>query len=320
MLKSINAESGLCFHKEGIMNFKALYFACLLSISPLMAQLVNQVGNRNTLIMDTQTIKKNELSQLVMRERLNFFRSCAIHSPLPGACIQDTAKGLFYYSSGIDYAPCNGVINNREHIPSENEINNAIEFFHNCKVPFIWWTSEKILEQKGFQLGGSLTGIALDTLEKIPNQELSSQIKIKTVSSKEDLNIFANLVINASGLDPICLKQLQAVSGAAMHYGKQIHFIALIDDNPIGGVTLSTSNSTAGIWNLGTLPEYRKRGVATALVCAALLEAKKLQYNQVIAILMPKGMAWTLFTKLGFKEVCQFPFYVYGAEASKLEK
>ena len=239
---------------------------------------------------------------------------------MPGACIQDATKDLFYYSSGIDYAPCNGVISNREHRPSENEINHAIEFFQNCKVPFIWWTSAKILEEKGFQFGGFLTGIALDTLEDIPDQELSSQLQIKTVNSEEDLNLFASLVTHATGLDPICLKQFQAVSTTAMHHGKQIHFIASIDGNPAGGVTLSTSASTAGIWNLGTLPEYRKRGVATALVGAALSEAKKLQYSQVIAILMPKGMAWTLFMKLGFKEVCQFPFYVYGAQADALEK
>lgn len=38
-----------------------------------------------------------------------------------------------------------------------------------------------------------------------------------------------------------------------------------------------------------------------------------------MAILMPKGMAWTLFTKLGFKEIYQFPFYVYGASALEIK-
>ena len=53
---------------------------------------------------------------------------------------------------------------------------------------------------------------------------------------------------------------------------------------------------------------------------AALVEAQKRKYNQVMAILMPKGIAWGLFTKLGFKEVCHFPFYVYGVSADELEK
>jgi ribosomal protein S18 acetylase RimI-like enzyme len=83
---------------------------------------------------------------------------------------------------------------------------------------------------------------------------------------------------------------------------------------------LATCPASAGIWSLSTLPEFRKNGVGSALVSAALAEAKKRKYDQVMAILMPKGMAWGLFTKLGFKEVCKFPFYVYGVSAKEFEK
>jgi hypothetical protein len=34
----------------------------------------------------------------------------------------------------------------------------------------------------------------------------------------------------------------------------------------------------------------------------------------------PKGMAWGLFTKMGFKAACEFPFYTYGVSAEELEK
>jgi hypothetical protein len=34
-----------------------------------------------------------------------------------------------------------------------------------------------------------------------------------------------------------------------------------------------------------------------------------------MAILMPKGLAWGLFKKLGFKEVSKFPCYLYGVTA-----
>ncbi len=39
-----------------------------------------------------------------------------------------------------------------------------------------------------------------------------------------------------------------------------------------------------------------------------------------MAILIPKGMAWGLFTKMGFKAVCEFPFYIYSVSAEELEK
>jgi ribosomal protein S18 acetylase RimI-like enzyme len=96
--------------------------------------------------------------------------------------------------------------------------------------------------------------------------------------------------------------------------------MAYLNETLVGTATLSVSPSSAGIWNLATLPEHRKHGIGAALVHAALVEAKKRQYDQVMAILMPKGLAWGLFTKLGFKPVCEFPFYVYGVSAEELEK
>ncbi len=77
---------------------------------------------------------------------------------------------------------------------------------------------------------------------------------------------------------------------------------------------------SSGFWNLTTLPEYRKQGIGLSLVHAALVEAQRRKHSEVMAILMPKGMAWGLFAKLGFQEVVRFPFYVYGASASELEK
>lgn len=269
---------------------------------------------------DVQMVEKNALLESVMQGRLGFFRSCSVYSPLPGAAFDESENGSFYYSSGIDYAPCNGVIGDSGIIPSEEEIEKALKYFNSRKVPFIWWTAAQNLENHGFQFGGILTGIAIDIAKGIPTVKTGSQVQVKIISSEEDLRAFATLAVNAFGMNPKALGQFQAINTAAMNHQEQIHFLALLDGIPIGTATLSTCEDSAGIWNLATLPEYRKHGVGTALVSAALLEAKKLQYDYVMAILMPKGMAWGLFTKMGFKEVCQFPFYVYGVSTDELEK
>ena len=47
----------------------------------------------------------------------------------------------------------------------------------------MWWSSAKILETKGFQFGGILTGIALDVFQEIPSiSSASSDLKIKIFS------------------------------------------------------------------------------------------------------------------------------------------
>jgi ribosomal protein S18 acetylase RimI-like enzyme len=121
-------------------------------------------------------------------------------------------------------------------------------------------------------------------------------------------------------MNPKATKQWLALNHSVMKRGEQVHFMAYLNGIPVGTATLSVSPSSAGIWNLATLPEYRKHGIVSALVHVVLIEAKKRQYDQIMAILMPKGVALGLFAKLGFKAVCEFPFYVYGASAEALEK
>jgi ribosomal protein S18 acetylase RimI-like enzyme len=101
---------------------------------------------------------------------------------------------------------------------------------------------------------------------------------------------------------------------------EQIHFMAYLNGVPVGTATFSISPSSAGIWNLATLSEHRKHGIGGALVHEALVEAKRREHDQVMAILMPKGLAWGLFMKLGFQAVCEFPFYIYGVSSEGLEK
>jgi GNAT superfamily N-acetyltransferase len=256
-----------------------------------------------------------------MQGRLDLFGLNAVYSPLPNAEFQEGQDSVFY-AWGINYAIGNGILEkDQNRIPTDREIERAIAFFSAKKLPFIWWTAAKVLETKGFQFGGALTGIALEISQGIPvKPETSKNLIIKMVQSEAEMAIFAKLSADICGIDPNAIEQWRVVNASALAQGKQVHFLAYWDATPIGTVTLASGDFTAGIWALATLPEYRKHGVATALVHAALSEAKKRHHNQVMAILMPKGLAWGLFTKLGFKKVCNFDFYVYGATADELEK
>lgn len=264
--------------------------------------------------------EKDSLLQSVMLGRLEFFHSLS-SSPLPGSHFKKLDKETFLYVSGINYAPANGIIqDNEKGNPSDAEIQKAITFFNARKLPFIWWTGSKNLEDKGFQFGGILTGIAVDISKGVTQTKASSKIKVKVVESKEDVNTFTEIAVKASGMNDECIQEFQIVNLTGSQNGELVHFLAYLNDIPIGTASLATCSKSAGIWNLATLPEYRKHGVATTLVEAALVEAAKRKYSHVMAILMPKGMAWGLFTKLGFQEVCRFPFYIYGASPEDLEK
>ncbi len=262
-----------------------------------------------------------EMLPSVLQGRLDTFRAGSVCSPLSGAEFLARDQNILY-AWGMDYVCGNGIIEeDQNRIPTDEEIDWTIEHFSAKKLPFMWWTSAKILETKGFQFGGVLTGIALDITKGIPEKpQRSADLSIEIVQSEMDVNAFTKLAANAFAMSAKATKQWLELNDSIMKRGEQVHFLARFNGIPVGTATLSVSPSSAGIWNLATLPEYRKTGIGAALVHAALVEAKRRQYDQVMAILMPKGMAWGLFTKLGFKEICQFPFYVYGISVEELEK
>lgn len=261
------------------------------------------------------------LLQSVMQGRLDALRSGAVCSSLPEADFRETNQNIVY-AWGMDYAPGNGVLEkDGNRIPTREEIDQTIQYFSSKNLPFIWWTSAQILETKGFQFGGALTGIALDVVHGIPPKPIASpDLQIQMVKSEAELKSFTELTAHAFAMNSKATEQWFHLNNSVMKKGEQIHFIAYLNKLPVGTVTLSVSPSSAGIWSLATAPEYRKQGIGSALVHAALVEAKKRHYGQVMAILMPKGMAWELFTKLGFQAVCEFPFYVYGISVEDLEK
>lgn len=263
---------------------------------------------------------EDALVQSVLQGRRDLFRSCSVLSPLPGAGFVETDQNCVY-AWGMDYVCGNGVIEkDGDRVPSEEEIDRTIEVFSGKNLPFMWWTSAKVLEKKGFQFGGILTGIALDVSRGAPSRPLaSSDLKIQIVESETDLKTFTRLAAKAFAMTPKATEQLLFMNEAVMKAGEQVHFMAFLKGVPVGTATLSTLPSSAGIWDLSTLPEHRKHGIGGALVHAALVEAEKRQYKHVMALLMPKEMAWGLFAKLGFKKVCEFPFYLYGVSAEDLE-
>lgn len=296
------------------MKFKTLSTTAILISGALFAE---QLTEENTMIKN----EDNALYESVMQGRFDTFRGASVHSPLPEAAFEETSQKSVY-AWGIDYVCGNGVMeNDGDRIPTDEEIDQTIQYFSGKKLPFMWWTSAKVLETKGFLFGGILTGIALDISEGIPLLPTSSpDLKIQIVETESELKTFNDLAADTFAMNAKATEQLLPINDSVMKKGEQVHFIAYLNEVPVGTVTLSTSASSSGIWNLAALPEHRKHGIGGALVHAALVEAKKREYTEVMAILMPKGMAWGLFTKLGFKPICEFPFYIYGASAEELEK
>jgi len=65
----------------------------------------------------------------------------------------------------------------------------------------------------------------------------------------------------------------------------------------------------AGIYNVGTVPEARGKGIGAAITLAPLLEARSRGYK--IAILHASELGYSVYRRLGFQDYCQMNIYVW---------
>ena len=260
------------------------------------------------------------MNDVIMMGLIEFFRSTSEKSSLSRSEFKDNSERIIY-STGIDYAPCNGVIEKSKDHLKHHDVNEIINFFNLKQLPFVWWSNNDFLETQGFQFGGTMKGISLDiTGSKFESITSLSNVEVRVLSTEQDLIAFCKIIADCFGFNLEVETQYRKISKIAMDRNQQMHFLAYVDGIPVSTATLTTLPKSAGIWNCATLPTYRKRGIGTFLCSVIYEQAKAMNYQEIMAILMPKGLAWGLFNKLGYKEVSTLPFYIYGTSPNDLEK
>jgi GNAT superfamily N-acetyltransferase len=92
---------------------------------------------------------------------------------------------------------------------------------------------------------------------------------------------------------------------------KQIrNFAANCNGRPIGETTLFIGAGVAGIYDVTVQEEFRRRGVGTALLVAALDRARELGVS--IAILGATWAGQRMYVRVGFRKICRLSFWKYG--------
>jgi GNAT superfamily N-acetyltransferase len=87
-------------------------------------------------------------------------------------------------------------------------------------------------------------------------------------------------------------------------------YIARLDGEAVGSVTLTYHGDTCGIWALGTLASRQRGGIGGRLLSAAMVEARNRGTRRFFLGATPAG--FRLYEKLGFKTVCSTRIWVSG--------
>lgn len=137
------------------------------------------------------------------------------------------------------------------------------------------------------------------------NENSHTNFDIRKITTTDELQVFDKIssvaFVHPEGLAFDFLKPIITSSEINM-------FIAYHDGLPAGCAMTSFVNNQAGLYWNGVLPEFRMKGVGTALVEHRINCAKSLGYKDIISQNMATSL--NLYKRLGFEQKGGLPLYI----------
>ena len=170
---------------------------------------------------------------------------------------------------------------------------------------------EPFLIEQGFSCVQTFSGKICDLKKYETPSNTASFANLRVVQVQKEKELDAWLLpiqvsfefseeISASFLQII--KQLFVKSKDSLQ-----HFMAFQNDKHVGSASLFLDKNSAGLYNLGVLPSFRKQGVGRALKQFRIQIAKEKGYS--CAVIQSSDMGNNLDTKLGFTEYMRLQAY-----------
>lgn len=219
---------------------------------------------------------------------------------------------MFYTMTDVPFPFFNNVF--RSSFPAEEadeNIHRIICETRRRKVPLFWWAlpSEggghliNELEQQGFTHLFEAPAMAMD-LRKLPLEDRTSTIPVvfEEVSDTEGLSDWCRVMTCVYEFPEHVHSDWKDLLQAA-GYGKASkyrHFIARSEGEPVACSSIYLDGRVAGLSNVGTMPEYRRRGLGRAIVLTAFNEARSAGYR--VGVLYSSEMGYEMYKQMGFRE------------------
>jgi ribosomal protein S18 acetylase RimI-like enzyme len=231
-----------------------------------------------------------------------------IQARTPGMRVDDGPE-LLVVDCGLPSDTFNLVLRARLARPSARARIAAVAAgFERAGRPFTWWVGPadrpadlaSLLLDAGFLAAGTEPVMAVD-LMRLPTVDLSpSGLRIEPATSTERLGHAATILASlANPPAPDVLRFYRAATPALLAPDSPIHFcVGYLDRAPVACAEVAFGGGVAGLYNVATLVEHRRKGFATALTVKPLLDARDRGYRTAVLQASPDGEP--VYRRVGF--------------------
>jgi GNAT superfamily N-acetyltransferase len=223
---------------------------------------------------------------------------------------------LTWYVSGLRGAMDNGVLRTRL---ATHEADRRIEemqaYFAERDLPLVWWGGPARqpadlaarLEAHGFTSLGDDPGMAADLHALREDLPAPPSLTIERVADEAMLTdwIIAMRLGNGGAPPRLPLTPRDITLNRPATYAPDDPYrlyTARLGGEPVATTAMLLAAGVAGLYCVVTAPKARRRGIGSAVVLAALKDARAAGYR--VAVLGSTPMGYGLYRRLGFRQYC----------------
>ena len=226
--------------------------------------------------------------------------------------------GILRWETDLQHPWFNGVLVDRPPEPRDEQLAQDLRAYFQTRGArhWSWWVGQPgrpgdwagLLKQAGMWLEHDTPGMALP-LERLSAADPAVPgLEIQPVASRDELETWSEVFVRGYGL-PLDWARPYAgmLAGIGLDWPAR-NYLGLLEGKPVASASLFLGAGVAGIYNVATLPEARRRGIGTAMTVAPLLEARQKGYRA--GILQSSQAGYPVYHQLGFEQYCEVEVFL----------
>jgi len=200
------------------------------------------------------------------------------------------------------------------------KVDEVLGYFKSKSLPMTWFVGPccrpadigQHLVSRGLVWEVDVGGMTIDLSKMNEDLPVPEELTMKRVRSKADLEQY--LIPFGKGFEfPDIVVDGWRRMDSSHGFGKRlprVNYVGLMSGVPASCATMFKAFDMAGIYCVATVPEMRRKGVATALIVNALREARDEGYKT--GLLQAKAMGASVYRRIGFvDQPCRISWYVW---------
>jgi GNAT superfamily N-acetyltransferase len=188
-------------------------------------------------------------------------------------------------------------------------------------VPMLWWVGpgseppdiEERLRAHGFVGGGTIPAMAA-SLDRLEAEDPPAGVTVEPIADISSLTRAASIMCEVFGVAQRYVEPATRLlaSGGTAADARLVNYAAWRDGTMVAASTLFYGAGVAGVYNVATLPTYRRQGIGRAVTLIPLLDARSRGYR--VGVLQATDMGARVYERLGFERHGDFHNYVWSTE------